>query len=1038
MVLFIGCNSTDEQKLQDLMGVATSTKTKLADLGNQAFDFNPSIYNFGNRAVNSAPVTTTITIRNKYTKRLFISTIAGLSGAFSLVSDNCPRSPSSIDPDSTCSATVSFSPTTAIAYSASLVITYGETEGENSYTASMGISGTGTGSLTFTGIDSVSDIYSTQLKLNWTNDPAALVYYVFKVNNDNSVTLLNTVLAPATSKIVSGLTANTSYRLWVRATGLDGNFDANSNVVTTSTNNTPPSPVLNGFANYIYPSSEVALGSNLAFDVDDARTGSNTDTGVTYSCSYDQTVDAAVATTGNCSSLSGTASFNTTTGAFSWTPVSPSAIGFYEFKIIVTDSTSLLTDVEIFTANVRPNYSSTNLIADFAAMFANTTLPHTTGTTWEDLSGNNYDGTLTNFTFGGSYGWQGTGVSSNPYRLVFDGINDYVDLGSTASTATNLTYETWYKPTALTTPVGHIISNGSASNKGMTLREAKGYRNRVEAIVGNKNYADEVISDNPVAYLRMGDVAGDTIYDLGSAGSIWSLTNVGGYEYPGVLDGNDKTFYFNGTSTVLKTNNNVSLNPNGWPGISHEAWVKFTANQNSMIIGQGPENGTNAFFFILFYNNTIYYEYTDGIGVGWRGITYSFTPTLNTWYHIVTTFDLTNAAYKLFINGVNVQSVTAGFFPISSNMIDKTLYVGSYNGGASYVFPGYIDEPALYNYVLQPSRVTAHYNARTNYYSVLSNRLTNSTFNHLVSKFDTSSQSLYLYSNSNLDGAVSAAAININGTTANLSLAAQLPSAGSPTAGTYSAGEYGAVRVYDTALSHSTIKSNMDSEREIYEIPKSVAGLNLWLKADAITGLSDGDPVSSWSDSSTVGRTVSQATAGFRPTYRINAVNGKPAVRFDGVDDQMNIGGTDTSWTVFIAYKINAVRPASMMHAMTGTNFLGYLTSIPANTTHSQWYMAPPNWATYQTVQSNLGTSNFHISTYVGTTTTAKAYTDSTLGLSNSGTFTAGYLTCLANYSCADTRWFNGDIAEVIAYSGTLTDAERLRIEGYLKAKYNL
>ena len=43
-------------------------------------------------------------------------------------------------------------------------------------------------------------------------------------------------------------------------------------------------------------------------------------------------------------------------------------------------------------------------------------------------------------------------------------------------------------------------------------------------------------------------------------------------------------------------------------------------------------------------------------------------------------------------------------------------------------------------------------------------------------------------------------------------------------------------------------------------------GLALWLKADAITGLADGDPVASWADSSGNSHTATQATSGSRPT----------------------------------------------------------------------------------------------------------------------------------------------------------------------------
>lgn len=68
-------------------------------------------------------------------------------------------------------------------------------------------------------------------------------------------------------------------------------------------------------------------------------------------------------------------------------------------------------------------------------------------------------------------------------------------------------------------------------------------------------------------------------------------------------------------------------------------------------------------------------------------------------------------------------------------------------------------------------------------------------------------------------------------------------------------------------------------------IPSDVAGLTNWYKADAITGLNDGDTVTSWADSSGIGRHL--GTVAGTPTYQTGEINGLPIVRFDGVDDSL-------------------------------------------------------------------------------------------------------------------------------------------------------
>lgn len=66
--------------------------------------------------------------------------------------------------------------------------------------------------------------------------------------------------------------------------------------------------------------------------------------------------------------------------------------------------------------------------------------------------------------------------------------------------------------------------------------------------------------------------------------------------------------------------------------------------------------------------------------------------------------------------------------------------------------------------------------------------------------------------------------------------------------------------------------------------PSTYGTTELWLKADSLS-LADEDVVSSWTDMSGSNRHATQATFSKRPTYAATGLNGKPTVRFDGVDD---------------------------------------------------------------------------------------------------------------------------------------------------------
>jgi len=73
------------------------------------------------------------------------------------------------------------------------------------------------------------------------------------------------------------------------------------------------------------------------------------------------------------------------------------------------------------------------------------------------------------------------------------------------------------------------------------------------------------------------------------------------------------------------------------------------------------------------------------------------------------------------------------------------------------------------------------------------------------------------------------------------------------------------------------------------------SGLKLWLKADALTdSLSDGSPVRAWTASAGPDARVQQVRllngkAAAPPTFKTNALNGRPVIRFDGVDDLLSI-----------------------------------------------------------------------------------------------------------------------------------------------------
>lgn len=103
------------------------------------------------------------------------------------------------------------------------------------------------------------------------------------------------------------------------------------------------------------------------------------------------------------------------------------------------------------------------------------------------------------------------------------------------------------------------------------------------------------------------------------------------------------------------------------------------------------------------------------------------------------------------------------------------------------------------------------------------------------------------------------------------------------------------------------------------------AGAVLVLDSRYITGLSDGNAVSTWSDRSGNGKDATMASAGNQPTYETAEQGGQPVVKFDGSNDYLATAGPATTvtnnWAMFsVAKTITRVSGSYMGHFEMGSN----------------------------------------------------------------------------------------------------------------------
>ncbi len=251
--------------------------------------------------------------------------------------------------------------------------------------------------------------------------------------------------------------------------------------------------------------------------------------------------------------------------------------------------------------------------------------------------------------------------------------------------------------------------------------------------------------------------------------------------------------------------------------------------------------------------------------------------------------------------------------------------------------------------------------------------------------------------------------------------------------------------------------------------PSDIAGLAGWWKADAISGLADGDPVASWLDSSGNGRTFSQATAAKKPTFKTGIVNGMPVVRFDGVDDLLKqaafglaAGGSsgslytvqkvtgyavgvtpiilDTRTWDAVPNTVNFFLASSPYHGVQPDKLIvagRYDAGVTTNIVYGDENVATGAWEIWEAHSNGSAWSVFRNGRLQALTVSAGTNVGQWVGLSTTGSVGSGLTLGGTAVNAVEGNWFNGDLAEGVLYNTvTLNATQQLQVRGYLAAKY--
>ena len=225
--------------------------------------------------------------------------------------------------------------------------------------------------------------------------------------------------------------------------------------------------------------------------------------------------------------------------------------------------------------------------------------------------------------------------------------------------------------------------------------------------------------------------------------------------------------------------------------------------------------------------------------------------------------------------------------------------------------------------------------------------------------------------------------------------------------------------------------------------------LMTWFKADAISGLTNGAPVSLWTDSSGNGDYATQATGSQMPKFATGAINGLPAVRFNSTNQTYlsfprTVSGDFTIVCVFqstqglgtgtLYYQgaglVNGEMPGVANDFGTCLFANGSLCVGTGN----------PDVAVTSGTGFNNGTPHIFTFTRKRSTGLISLYVDGNLSGTNTGgtqSLTAPAQLVLGGQQTL-INYLTGDIAEVKIYNAALADADRVADENSLKCKYGL
>lgn len=221
--------------------------------------------------------------------------------------------------------------------------------------------------------------------------------------------------------------------------------------------------------------------------------------------------------------------------------------------------------------------------------------------------------------------------------------------------------------------------------------------------------------------------------------------------------------------------------------------------------------------------------------------------------------------------------------------------------------------------------------------------------------------------------------------------------------------------------------------------PASVAGLQVWLKADA--GITQAlGTVSAWADQSGNSNSFAQSNGGYQPAYTAAAQNGLPVVTWGGTNKYLLSSGNITlSNFTFFAILSRPVwsnsqdkgvwgHNSSPTQKAFGVNFTNVFLGFSSATPKVLGPIGSLTNASFHLLSAGLGPSSSFL---------RKNKTSIASSVSNASTteITAQMIIGSLNYPVVIDHW-DGAMGEMLIYNSVLTGTDLTNVENYLQAKW--